>query len=191
MNHTIVTPGHKWIPAAKVIAETPTNGDSSISGFYTRSAAGVRFHDLKGELFAFLVTNRHGIFFVTAQTRPEGVWYMQSTTTETERKLGIEGLGYRAQKELEQRITKDLDTSRAASILAKNGVSFDEFVAMANQEPTSAVALQAFFNAGMTAQLEGIEQDGYLLATSLGRSMLYDAGYDNCQGSYLKAQTAA
>lgn len=189
MSHVICTPNKKWIPAAKVIAETVIQGEAEVSGFYKRLAGGICFYDLQGELFAFLVNNRHGIFFVTAYTTAEGTRFMHSTTSEAEKKLGIDGMGYLAQKELEQRIVSELETYRAHALLAKCGVNLLQFVSMANQEPTSEFALLTFFNAGMTIRPQGIEEDGYLLATSLGRSMLLDAGYEQVDGKWVVAES--
>lgn len=191
MNHIITTPGRVWIPASKAVAETDTAGQAGVSGFYKRQAGGILFYDLEGTLFAFLVNNRHGIFFVTANTTLKGTWFMQSTTSKTEQMLGIEGMGYSAQKELEQRIVHDLESARALSLLSSKGIAFEAFVAMANQEPTSALARQAFYKAGLTLQEEGIEHDGYLLATKLGRSMLFSAGYDLAQGKWTKTSKLA
>ncbi|MGF6281808.1 hypothetical protein ABH908_000159 [Pseudomonas frederiksbergensis] len=186
MSHVIITPGKKWIPAAKVIAETDTKADSSVSGFYKRLNAGIRFYGLDGELFACLITNRHGVFFVTAHTTPEGTWFMHSTSEHTERMLGIEGLGYMAQKDLEQRIVDELDIHTATVTLDKHGVYFEQFVALAKQLPTSDMALQAFYSAGLTAELQGIEDDGYLLVTRIGRTMLIKHGYDTVNGKWVK-----
>lgn len=191
MSHVIITPGNKWIPAAKVIAETDTHGDASVSGFYKRLTSGIRFYGLDGELFAFLSTNRHGVFFVTANTTAEGIWYMHSTTTHTERMLGIEGLGYRAQKELEQRIVDELDIYKVNTTLDKYGLYFEQFVGMANQLPTSDIARKAFYEAGLTSELQGTEDDGYLLATRLGRTMLIERGYDTVGGKWVKLPTAS
>lgn len=190
MPHVITTPGNKWIPAAKVVVETDTKGDSTISGFYKRQATGIRFYGLDGELFACLITNRHGVFFVTAHTTSEGTWFMNSTTTHTERSLGIEGLGYRAVKELEQQIVDQLDIYAADATLNKHSVLFEQFVAMANQVATSDTALQAFYKAGLTSEPHGIEDDGYLLATRLGRTMLIGRGYDTVDGKWVKFQAA-
>lgn len=191
MSHVIITPGNKWIPAAKVIAETDTKGDNTVSGFYKRQASGIRFYGLDGELFASLITNRHGVFFVTAHTTPEGIWFMHSTTTHTERMLGIEGLGYRAQKELEQHIIDELDIYTVNKTLDKYGLYFEQFVGMANQLPTSDIALKAFYEAGLTAEMYGIEDDGYLLATRLGRTMLFGRGYDTVDGKWVKVPAAS
>ncbi|MGE8063868.1 hypothetical protein [Pseudomonas sp. NPDC089569] len=191
MSHVINTPGNKWIRATKVIAETDTQGDATVSGFYQRLATGIRFYGLDGELFACLITNRHGVFFVTANATVKGTWFMQSTTTHTERMLGIEGLGYRAQKELEQKIVDELDIYTANTTLAKHGVTFEQFVGMANQEPTSEDALQVFYRAGLTADLQGIEDDGYFLATRLGRNMLAGQGYDTVGGKWVKLPVAS
>jgi hypothetical protein len=191
MSHVIFTPGNKWIPAAKVIAETDTQGDASVSGFYKRFSSGIRFFGLDGELFACLINNRHGVFFVTANTTAEGTWLMHSTTTQTERMLGIEGVGYRAKKDLEQHIVDELDIHTASATLAKHGATFEQFIDMANKEPTPEAALLAFYKAGLTTEVHGIEDDGYLLATRLGRTMLFARGYDTIGGNWVKLPVAS
>ncbi|MBM5458601.1 hypothetical protein H8F21_13610 [Pseudomonas sp. P66] len=191
MTHAINTPGKKWIPAAKVIAETPTHGDTTVSGFYKRLSSGIHFYGLDGVLFACLITNRHGErFFVTASETTKGPWFMHSTCSLTDIKLGIDGLGYRAQKELEQYIVDELDTLKANAALAKHGVTFEQFVGMANQEPTADTTLQAIHIAGLTHEPQGIEDDGYLLATRLGRHMLGAAGYAPVNGKWVKTAGA-
>ncbi len=40
MAHSIATPGRKWIPAAKDPALTVTNGDESVTGFYSQRPVG-------------------------------------------------------------------------------------------------------------------------------------------------------
>ncbi|MHC5194844.1 hypothetical protein ACYSUW_13915 [Pseudomonas frederiksbergensis] len=190
MSHVIITPGKKWIPAAKVIAETDTKADSSVSGFYKRLNAGIRFYGLDGELFACLITNRHGVFFVTAHTTPEGTWFMHSTTEHTERMLGINELGYMAQKDLEQRIVDEFDVYNMNKTLDKYGLYFEQFVAMANQLPTTDIARKAFYEAGLTSELHGVEDDGYLMATRLGRTMLFGRGYDTVNGKWVKVPAA-
>lgn len=186
MEHIIITPGNSWIPAAKVVAETPTTGGES--GFYKRFAGGIHFYGLDGQVFACLVTNRHGErFFVTATARPEGIFFMHSTCTLTEKKLGLTGLGLRAEHELASSIVDELDVLKVNGTLLKLGVSFDQYVAMANGETTTPECLAAFHNAGLTTELQGIEDDGYLLATRLGRTMLRNAGYQNATGMWVKS----
>ncbi|QHF00734.1 hypothetical protein LCG56_28670 (plasmid) [Pseudomonas cannabina pv. alisalensis] len=181
----IITPGKKWIPAAKVVAETPTTGNES--GFYKRLSGGIHFYDLDGQVFACLITNRYGErFFVTATARVEGIFYMHSTCSITEKKLGLTGLGLRVEHELASNIVDELDTLKANAILLKLGVTFDQFVAMANRETTTQECLNAFHKAGLTTELQGIEDDGYLLATRLGRTMLQAAGYQNASGKWVK-----
>lgn len=181
----IITPCKKWIPAAKVVAETPTTGNES--GFYKRLSGGIHFYDLDGQVFACLITNRYGErFFVTATARVEGIFYMHSTCSITEKKLGLTGLGLRVEHELASNIVDELDTLKANAILLKLGVTFDQFVAMANRETTTQECLNAFHKAGLTTELQGIEDDGYLLATRLGRTMLQAAGYQNASGKWVK-----
>lgn len=189
MSHVIITPGKKWIPTATVVAKSNTNGDAEVSGYYRRQPGGVSFYELDGTLFAFLVTNKHRErFFVTASDTSEGVRYMFSTCSITQRKLGIDHLGHTDTKKLEDEIVDALDAHRAREALSNQGVSFEQFVGMANRKDTSAVALKAFHKAGLTTELQGIESDGYLLATTLGRVMLRDAGYDHIDGVW--TQTA-
>ncbi|MBF6043340.1 hypothetical protein H8F22_31115 [Pseudomonas sp. P154a] len=184
MEH-IITPGNKWIPAAKIVAETPTTGDES--GFYKRFAGGILFYSLDGQVFACLVTNRHGErFFVTATARVEGILFMHSTCSITEKKLGLTGLGLRAELELASNIVDELDFLKANGTMLKLGVTFDQYVAMANRETTTQECLAAFHEAGLTTELQGIEDDGYLLATRLGRTMLHAAGYQNASGMWVK-----
>lgn len=192
MSHVIVTPGKKWIPTAKVVAESTTNGDAEINGYYRRGPGGVSFYELDGKLFAFLVTNKHRErFFVTASDSSDGVRYMFSTCSITQRKLGIDGLGHIDTKTLEDEIVDALDAHTARKALSKQGVNFEQFVEMANRKETSAVALKAFYEAGLTTELEGIESDGYLLATTLGRFMLREAGYDQVDGAWTPTVQAA
>ncbi|WP_323601137.1 hypothetical protein [Pseudomonas putida] len=187
MTHVIITPGKKWIPAAGVVAETDTHGDATVTGFYKRLSTGIRFFDLEGALFACLVTNRQGEnFFVTATDHGTGQRYMHSTCSITEAKLGIQGMGYMAKKELEQRIVDDLDTHQANQVMEKHGVNFGQFVGMANGEPTPDDIRHVFFKAELTVDPQGIEDDGYLLAGRTGRRMLSAAGFAYENGKWLK-----
>jgi len=191
MTYVIITPGKKWIPAARVVSETDTKGDATVTGFYQRLSTGIHFYDLEGALFACLVTNRHGeCFFVTATDRSTGQWYMHSTCSITEGKLGIQGMGYLAKKELEQSIVDDLDTHKANQIMKEHDVSFGQFVGMANGEPTPDQTRHVFYKAGLTVAPHGIEDDGYLLASRTGRRMLSAAGYVYENGKWLKPATA-
>lgn len=192
MAHSIVTPGRKWIPAAKDPALTSTNGDESVTGFYTQRAGGVLFYGLDGQPFAFLVANKHRErFFVTAHQTPEGHRYMFTTTECSERRLGIEGMGYRDEQQLAESIADELDAHRVREILQKRGVTFEQFVEMANGVPTAPGALDAFHAAGFTVDPKGIEDVGYFLGTALARVMLRVAGYEQAGGVWVPAEAAA
>jgi hypothetical protein len=192
MAHSIVTPGRKWIPAAKDPALTSTNGDESVTGFYTQRAGGVLFYGLDGQPFAFLVANKHRErFFVTAHQTAEGLRYMFTTTECSERRLGIEGMGYRDERQLAESIVDELESRRVHECLRKKGLTFEQFVEMANRMPTCTAALDAFYSAGLTADRRGIEEDGYLLGTPLARVMLRVAGYEQVGGRWMQANLAA
>ncbi|HHH9441326.1 TPA: hypothetical protein ACP32N_003265 [Pseudomonas aeruginosa] len=192
MSHVIITPGRKWIPAAKNPAGTNTGGDAAVTGFYAQRAGGILFYGLDGEPFAFLVANKHRErFFVTAHLTTEGVRYMFSTTTATECMLGIDGMGYREERELAESIVDEIEARRVHQCLLERGVNFEQFIEMANQKPTCSAALDAFHAAGLTADRRGIEEDGYLLGTSLARTMLFNAGYKQIGGMWVLTAEAA
>ncbi|MFV3332748.1 hypothetical protein ACNFIA_17550 [Pseudomonas sp. NY15437] len=192
MAHSIATPGRKWIPAAKDPALTATNGDESVSGFYTKRAGGILFYGLDGQPFAFLVANKHRErFFVTAHQTVEGLRYMFCTTHCSDRMLGIEGMSYREKQQLAESIVDELESRLVHECLRKEGFTFEQFVEMANRKPTCAAALDAFYSAGLTADRRGIEEDGYFLGTALARTMLLNAGYEWVDGLWVVASRAA
>lgn len=177
----ITTPGRVWAIAGKDVKASAAAAcsDPSISGVYKRTSVGITFYDPAGEPFGFLVTNRHGErFFVTCSEKAGKIFYMFSTCTITERRLGIEGMGLRVQRDLADKIVDKLDSEMAVAVMKKRNVTLLEFVAMSNGEETSVEQKQAFYAAGLTADPVGILDDGYVLSTRLARVMLYDQGYE-------------
>jgi len=82
----------------------PINGRTA-SGTFKKLKNQIRFFDLSGKLFASLVKNRHDeIIFVSATKTEEGIWYSFSLSTVDEKRLGLSGLSYFEQKELEEKI---------------------------------------------------------------------------------------
>ena len=155
-----------------------------MSGFFKIAMGGVVFYDLQGTPFAFLVTRPGENFFVSCSATEGGLRYMFSTSSKTEVQLGIDGLSYREQSELAQELAESIACDKANTTLVAHGFSLESFVNMANGEPTSDQACLAFFKAGMTVALCGIEDDGYLLASSLGRVMLFRNGYQYIDGRW-------
>lgn len=71
------------------------------SGYYREKPNGILFFDNDKEPFAFAVTNpKQGLFFVSCSRHGAGVRYMHSTCSLDERRLGIEGVGMSAQRDL-------------------------------------------------------------------------------------------
>ncbi len=87
----------------------PVNGRTA-NGYCVKRKGGVAFHKPDGEIFAFLVCNRHGErFFVSVGTNgAEQTVYMHSTSSADEARLGLAGLRYLAQHD---------EASRVASLL--------------------------------------------------------------------------
>ena len=177
----ITTPGRVWGLAGKDVKASAAAAcaDKAIHGVYKRSSRGITFYDPAGEPFGFLVTNPHGErFFVTCSDKDGKIFYMFSTCSITERRLGIEEMGLRDQRDLADLIVDTLDKEKADAVMKKLKVTFLEFVAMSNGEETSADQKQAFYEAGLTADPVGILDDGYVLLTRLARAMLYDLGFE-------------
>ncbi|MBK3919928.1 hypothetical protein GFL03_21895 [Pseudomonas stutzeri] len=191
MTRQINTPGKKWIAAAKDPGTTQTHDDPSVSGFFKITSGGVVFYDLQGIPFAFLVTRPGENFFVTCSLTEGGLRYMFSTSSKTEELLGIDGLTYSESANLATEISESIACEKAISTLAAFGFNFDDFVDMANRKTTSDLAHQAFFKAGMTVAPRGIEDDGYLLASRLGRVMLFRNGYQYAHGLWIASTEAA
>lgn len=192
MSRPITTPGKNWIAAAKDPAKTQTDGDEAVSGFYRPTTNGILFFDLAGAPFAFLVANRHRErFFVSCHQTAEGVRYMFCTSRDAEEKLGIDNLSLLEQRDLANEVADGLACDKANAVLNKLGFSLTEFVNMANMEPTCAAARKAFHKAGLTVDALGVEPDGYLLASRLGRVMLRNAGYQSIDGRWSTTQALA
>lgn len=184
----IITPGRVWALAGKDVKASAEAAcaDPSINGVYKRRTGGITFYDASGEPFGFLVTNRHGErFFVTCSDKAGKIYYMFSTCTITERRLGIEGMGLRDQRELADQIVDKLDSEKAVAVMKKHNVTLLEFVAMSNGEENSTDQKEAFYAAGLTADPVGILDDGYVLNTRIARVMLYDLGFEILDGKWV------
>lgn len=71
------------------------------SGYYREKPNGILFFDNDKEPFAFAVTNpKQGLFFVSCSRHGTGIRYMHSTSSLDDRRLGIEGVGMSAQRDL-------------------------------------------------------------------------------------------
>lgn len=87
--------GAKFARNDAAFTETLFDKDGTACGMFKVRMRGVEFMKPNGELFAFLVANKHGErFFVSAYKIDGKKWYMHSTTDEAEKLLNLEGLGY-------------------------------------------------------------------------------------------------
>ena len=190
----ITTPGRVWALAGKDVKASAAAAcaDKTIDGVYKRSSRGITFYDPAGEPFGFLVTNRHGErFFVTCSLNAGKIYYMHSTCSITERRLGISDMGLIDQRDLADLIVDTLDKDKAGSVMKKLNVTLLNFVAMSNGEETSADQKQAFYAAGLTADPVGVLSDGYVLSTRLARVMLYEQGFDLCDDKWISTVSDA
>ena len=93
--------GAKFARNDSVLAKTLFDDDGTACGLFKIRKRGIEFMKPGGDLFAFLVANRHGEqFFVSAFKTDGKKRYMCSTTSEVDRILNLSGLGYRDQIEL-------------------------------------------------------------------------------------------
>ena len=88
--------GAKFARNDAAFTETLFDKDGTACGMFKVGKRGVEFMKPDGELFAFLVADRHGErFFVSAYKRDGKKYYMYSTTDEAEKLLNLSELGYR------------------------------------------------------------------------------------------------
>lgn len=186
MDFVIVTPGRKWIKAAKNPAETDTGGDESISGFYSvKKGRGITFFDLAGTPFAFLVAHRPGErFFVTCSMTCEGLRYMHSTSSIDEVKLGIDKLGYGDTNRLAQCIIEDLALHTAAEVLASANISIDVVASLASNTHDNDDERSVVEQAGLIQSL-----GGEYYPTSAGRVLLMRNGFEDTPSGWSKIMT--
>jgi len=67
-------------------------------GYYKRMVRGIRLFDMQNKLRVFVVDNKHNEqFFVTATMQDnKSIRYMNSTSTQDDKWLGLDNLGYTA-----------------------------------------------------------------------------------------------
>jgi len=95
----------------KKVIESLFTGGSTAAGTFKALKGRVMFYDMKGELFAALIVNKHGDapFFVNACTLKNGkIFYQYATGDIAERNLGIAGLGYMAMHDVAANVEKQV-----------------------------------------------------------------------------------
>lgn len=93
--------GAKFARNDSVFVKTLFDNDGAAQGLFKVRKRGVEFMKPNGDLFAFLVANKHGErFFVSAFKTDGKKRYMYSTTSEAEKLLNLSELGYRDKIEL-------------------------------------------------------------------------------------------
>ena len=106
-------PAHYFVASSKAITDTlfaPIDGVTA-KGFYRKTRGGIRFHDCRGEAFAFLVANRYGErFFVSCSKDVKGRFFFMFGLSEKDGyKLGISDLSCSAEAELASRLWDQLN----------------------------------------------------------------------------------
>lgn len=80
------------------------------AGYYREKSNGILFFDNEKEPFAFAVTNpKQGLFFVSCCRHGTSIRYMHSTCTLDEQRLGIEGMGMSAERDLVSALVEQLE----------------------------------------------------------------------------------
>ena len=104
---TINVNGAKFAKNDSALVETLFDLDGTARGTFKIRKRGVEFYKPDGDLFAYLVANEYGErFFVSAFIHDGKKHYMQSTTSEAESLLNLEGLSYLEGIELARNVWK-------------------------------------------------------------------------------------
>lgn len=92
--------GKKFAKNDKEFTDTLFQQGGTAHGFYKAIKGGIQLFNIQHELIAFIVNNSHGEqFFVTASKCAGKARYMFSTDRIVEKYLGLDTLGYLAQKD--------------------------------------------------------------------------------------------
>lgn len=92
----LVFNGMKYAKNDKEFTESLFQSGGTCNGFYKKMRNGIRLLDMQGNIRAFIVNNKYNEqFVVSASQTDNGIRYMFSTTTQDEKWLGIDKLGYR------------------------------------------------------------------------------------------------
>ncbi|CAE6795260.1 hypothetical protein R70006_05042 [Paraburkholderia domus] len=95
-----------------------------LDGFYERKPNGILLFGEDREPFVFVVANAsQGYFFVSCHRTGEGIRYMNSTTSSDEERLGLDTLGYAAERALAESLPAQLNPEVVPSEGSKKSVS--------------------------------------------------------------------
>lgn len=96
--NTLDVNGRIFVPEGQMAGE-------GITGYYVHKPNGVLLLDDRNVPFAFIVANKHReCFFVSCSPYEGRIWYMHSTTDADSKKLGLDQLGYAAERQLAENI---------------------------------------------------------------------------------------
>lgn len=105
----IIFNGVKFASNEKEFVNSLFDSDGTCYGYYKKLKKGIRLLDHNKNIFAFIVNNGYGErFIVSASNTEKGIRYMYSTTTETDKLLGLDKLGYRQKIEECEKILRGL-----------------------------------------------------------------------------------
>ena len=83
------------------------NPSGTATGFYKRYKQRIIFSDKDHKPIAALVRNRHGSHFVGCSKTEQGIRYMYSMDSLSEKLFGMDKMGYMESMEFIERLTKD------------------------------------------------------------------------------------
>jgi len=111
-NCTISINGVKFAPSSSALVESLFNPEGTASGIYKIKRNGVLFCKPDGDPFAFLVANRSShCYFVSCAKQEDGrIFYLYSTCSLDEKRLGIESLSYGEKDRLAESIWETVST---------------------------------------------------------------------------------
>ena len=101
--------GIKFAKNGKEFVNSLFESDGTCCGYYKRMERGVGLYDMQRNLRVFVVDNKHNEqFFVTATMQGNRrIRYMCSTSTQDDKWLGLDKLGYRETSELAAMTVKE------------------------------------------------------------------------------------
>ena len=75
-------------------------------GYYKITSKGIQLLDMQKNIFAFIVNNKHNEQFIVSCSRMDNgrIRYMFSTTTQHDKLLGLDKIGYKARIEECERV---------------------------------------------------------------------------------------
>lgn len=110
-NRVLQINGRSFLPFSQ------QRGEGNITGYYQQKSNGILLFNEAREPFVFVVANaRQGYFFVSCWPRGKEIWYMQSTTSSDEKRLGLDALGYADECRLAESLPKQLSQPEVCAL---------------------------------------------------------------------------